>query len=716
MKHSKQRNIKFAVMFVVLVGLVGFLVSEELTGNPNLGAGKTFSLPEMAWRGTGGAGSSPDSNVSCDIKQTLYVSNQKGEVIATVQSSMLDDAIPFDLVNPSDDDPVKVFVAIPKIFCTTDNESITVKESNLNLSVYGTTETIKESKTMKLNQKYSTDGGYENQLNYFSVSDKTIEKNLPEYRTFQSQLKFDITGNVEIIYDSDPSNVMTIPINTNDITAKWNYKSLADKVAVTDSDNDGIDDKYDRCPNQRETHNNYNDSDGCPDQVPNTSPAIPIAPVTPVDKNSCNADNKTWYVANTGDGVCGQKFMIEDIFCKEYDAQNVNTGSVSCNDPVISDDEKQEDKVIDAEIKFQVDIINNDKTKQAFQVADDPSPFSFDIPLTSLVGGQDGVQKTTASFKVEPRLVIDDPKVHGLTTTKQSNLKIETIVKHDGNEYSLGEKRVSNFITTNGGSISDNQVGFSLGSVTIMASEIQNKVPLTEIEMGSSDYVSVRFLVSGDIGIITNDYGTIKNIYDLDISGADFEITNLKIIRGDSNPIANPQKTNCDNATENVITINGVSSCIPKGSSPIDSCEDTNDCANITTPIIGTVGTLICQDNSAIGGGFPCTEEYRINYCGGKDSTFCNVPNNIIKPVIPEITPITDEECPNDGIQSLSVVEGMCLVTGGTTTTSGGETTTSGGNGIFDLTPNAESDNYLLYGAIGVGVLGFIAFALKRRN
>ena len=125
---------------------------------------------------------------------------------------------------------------------------------------------------------------------------------------------------------------------------------------------------------------------------------------------------------------------------------------------------------------------------------------------------------------------------------------------------------------------------------------------------------------------------------------------------------------------------------------------------------------MICQDNSAIGGGFPCTEEYRINYCGGKDSTFCNVPNDIIKPVIPEITPIDDEECPNDGIQSLSVVDGMCLVTGGTTTTSGGETTTSGGNDDVDLTPNDESSTYLLYGVLGVGLLGFIAFIIKRRN
>ena len=45
MKYKKQRNIKFAVMFVVIGGLLAFFASEELTGNPNLGAGKTFTLP-----------------------------------------------------------------------------------------------------------------------------------------------------------------------------------------------------------------------------------------------------------------------------------------------------------------------------------------------------------------------------------------------------------------------------------------------------------------------------------------------------------------------------------------------------------------------------------------------------------------------------------------------------------------------------------------------
>ena len=730
MKHSKQRNIKFAVMFVVLVGLVGFLVSEELTGNPNLGAGKTFSLPPAnSFKDIGGA----QVDVECKIKQELTIVDSNGKTITIKQSSGIMGSPTFNIVNPLDtNQEASVFVVIPKIYCDAKGIGVVVEKSDLKLEVsarglsqtsggFAFTENIRYQSEIKFNKDFSNND--EKNLGWFSINDRDIESVISE-RDWTGNLVFDVTGNIVMYYD-DPklkSYKMTIPIESGDLVSSWKFTNVGENETVVDGDNDGIKDNADACPSSKETYNGYQDTDGCPDTVPVTP--TPIAPVTPVDKNSCNADGNYWTYSGTA-SICVDKTFGDNVIknCNDNnytwvqrvnesdnlylgydDYEVVDHGYGMC---VLTDDVSD---VIDAEIKFQVDIINNDKTKQAFQVADDPSPFSFDIPLTSLVGGQDGVQKTTASFKVEPRLVIDDPKVHSLTTTKQSNLKIETIVKHDGNEYSLGEKRVSNFITTNGGGF-DSSIGFSLGSVTIMASEIQNKVPLTEIPMGSSDYVSVRFLVSGDIGIITNDYGTIKNIYDLDISGADFEITNLKIIRGDSNPIANPQKTNCDNATENVITINGVSECIPKGS----ACDDTNECANPNPPIIGAVGTLICQDNSAIGGGFPCTEEYRINYCGGKDSTFCNVPNDIIKPVIPEITPI-DDECPNDGIQSLSVVEGMCLVTGGTTTTSGGETTTSGGNGVFDLTPNAESDNYLLYGAIGVGLLGFIAFLIKRRN
>ena len=656
MKYKKQRNIKYAVMFVIIGGLLAFFASEELTGNPNLGAGKTFSLPELRYVGSDrSSGNSNDSNVSCDIKQTLYVSNQKGEIIATVQSSMLDDAIPFDLVNPSDDDPVKVFVAIPKIFCTTDNESITVKESNLNLSVYGTTETIKESKTQKLNQKYSTKGGYENQLGYFSVSDKTIEKNLPEYRTFQSQLKFDITGNVEIIYDNDPSNVMTIPINTNDITAKWNYKSLADKVAVTDSDNDGIDDKYDRCPNQRETHNNYNDGDGCPDQVPNTTPSTPTAPITPVDKNSCNAQQKTWYITNYGAGVCSNKFTTSDgQFCKEYDASKGQQSSCIDPKPISSD--------ISAQVKFQIKVDMAGGGTQALEATDDPNPFDVSIPL-SLLGNSEIIGQTGA-FNVEPRLVISDQQKHKLTDTKVSNLNIETFIKVKGSEYSLGKDNVNGFLPKNGGSI-DQPIGFPLGSIKVSSFDIQNAIPVTIVPMGTSENVDLRFLVSGDVILSINDGNQRKNV-PVDLTGADFEINNLQIVRSDaSTPIQTPTPyrapTECAvDETEQVVGDDRV--CVPN--TPNTKPDD-----------------LSCKDNEYV-----LIKDNGIPECALKTGS------------VEEL-----EQCPQGTEQ--------CVVISDNTKTSGGNPSINS----FSSSDNTNND-IILYGAIGLLVLGLIAFILKRRN
>ena len=644
-------------MFVVLAGLVVFLVSEELTGNPNLGAGKTFSLPELRYVNSDRSSeNSNDSNVSCDIKQTLYVSNQKGEVIATVQSSMLDDAIPFDLVNPSDDDPVKVFVSIPKIFCTTDNESITVKESNLNLSVYGTTETIKESKTQKLNQKYSTKGGYENQLGYFSVSDRTIEKNLPENVTFQSQLKFDITGDVEIIYDSDPSNVMTIPINTNDITAKWNYKSLADKVAVTDSDNDGIDDKYDRCPNQRETHNNYNDSDGCPDQVPNTSTPTPIAPVTPVDKNSCNAQQKTWYITNYGAGVCSNKYTTSDgDFCKEYDASKGEQSSCIDPKPVSSD--------IPAQVKFQIKVDMAGGGTQALQATDDPSPFDVSIPLSLL--GNSEITGQTGAFNVEPRLVISDDKTHKLTNSKVSNLNIETFVKVKNNEYSLGKDNVNGFLSKNGGSV-DSDKGFPLGSIKVSSFDIQNAIPVTIVPMGTSENVDLRFLVSGDITLSILDQNDSKyKSVDLELTGADFEINNLQIVRSDaSEPEPEPEPY--------------------RGS---DECE-----VDETEQVVGD--EIICVPNT------PETEPEELSCKNNEKVIFKNgIPECALKTGDKE----EQEQCP--------VGTEQCVVITDNTKTSGGQ----GGINLNGGSDTSDSD-YILYGAIGVLVLGLMAFIIKRRN
>jgi hypothetical protein len=650
--------VKFAVMFVIIAGLVGFLVSEELTGNPNMGIGKTFSLPEMAWRGTSGAGSSPDSNVSCDIKSTLYVVDDKGKNIKTVQSSMLT-GTPLDIVNPSDDRPVSIFLVIPKIYCTTDNENITVKESNLNLSIYGEKLSINESKKQPLNLSYKKTGGLgETALSWFSITDKTIENELSKSSTFTSNIRFDITGNVEIIYDNEPNNKMTIPINQGDIMTKWYYKSIASVTPESlDKDGDGIRDDNDDCVNSKETFNGYNDDDGCPDSVPNTPKSTPVTPVTPVDKNSCNADSKTWYVTNTGNGLCAKKFITQDgDFCKEYD---VSVGVNSCVDP------KQVSNDIPAKVKFQVDIsMAGGASPQAYNVQDDPSPFDVSIPLSLL--GNNEITGQTGSFNIEPRLVIDDSKIHGLTDTKVSNLKIETFVKVKDNEYSLGKDNVNGFLPKNGGSISDSETGFPLGSIDVSSFDIQNVIPSTIVPLGTDERVDLRFVVSGGIEIVVND-GKYKNI-GLDLTGADFEINNLKIVRGEPQPTPTPtpyrSPTECEvDETEQVV--GDETECVPN---------------TVNTP----PEELSCKNNEevVIVSGIP--------ECALKTGNIDN----------PQCQDGTDE----------------CVVTTGGTITSGGETTTSGGSGGVNLTPNDESSTYLLYGVIGVLVLGFIAFLIKRRN
>ncbi len=59
---------------------------------------------------------------------------------------------------------------------------------------------------------------------------------------------------------------------------QWHSCQLSVAPLVTDSDGDGVPDSSDQCPQQRETLNNYQDSDGCPDSVPDSSgPEISIS-------------------------------------------------------------------------------------------------------------------------------------------------------------------------------------------------------------------------------------------------------------------------------------------------------------------------------------------------------------------------------------------------------------------------------------------------------
>ena len=656
MKYKKQRNIKFAVMFVVIGGLLAFLATEELTGNPNLGAGKTFTLPPPnTFKNVGGA----QVDVECKIKQELTVVDSNGKTITVKQSTGIIGSPTFNIVNPSNiNQEASVFVVIPKIFCEAKGFDVVVEKSDLKLTAsvgeFKETQNIRyqTEHTFKANQAND-----EERLGWFSIYDRDIESIIPE-KDFSGTLVFDVTGNIVMHYD-EPSiedYKMTIPINSGDLVSYWNFKNIGENDTNNDQDNDGIKDNVDSCPSVKETYNDYQDTDGCPDTVPIQS--TPVAPVTPVDKNSCNAQQKTWYSVNTGDGLCSTKFITQDgEFCKEYD---VSVGVNSCVDP------KPVSSDISAQVKFQIYVEMAGGGRQDLQATDDPNPFDVSIPL-SLLGNSEIIGQTGA-FNVEPRLVISDQQKHTLTDTKLSNLNIETFIKVKGSEYSLGKDNVNGFLPKNGGSI-DQPVGFPLGSIKVSSVDIQNAIPVTIVPMGTSENVDLRFLVSGDVILSVIDDNQRKNV-SVDLTGADFEINNLQIVRSDaSTPISTPTPTPTPYRAPNECAVD----------------ETEQVVGNETVCITNTVNTkpdeLSCKANE---------------YVLLKDN---GIPECALK------TGSVDElqQCPQGTEQ--------CVIISDNTQTSGGNST---------INPLSSSDNnsndIILYGAIGLLVLGLIAFILKRRN
>ncbi len=691
MKSKSAKKLRFGILFSILAVGILFLVNEELTGNPLQGAGKTFSLPVFdAFTDVGGS----QIDVKCNIKQTTTIVDGSGNIIKELQSTGISGSPSFlNIVNPANNaQEVSVFVIIPKISCNVQGADITIEKSSLTLTARIGVPVYQDSLRYQADISFpATSGGFqtERNLGWFSLSDNDIEAQIPEEDATRT-LVFDVTGNVDIHYDQFPTNTMTIPINQGDLQTSWTFTNIGVNETIVDTDGDGIKDNADACPSTKETFNGYNDSDGCPDTVPSTTTEpTPTPEPTVVTKLTCNADNKTWYTyTNASSESCSTAYKLADnTLCKEYDM----TGK-SCVDPISTSGSTPD--TIDAKVKFQVDIKMTPTGLESFQVADDPSPLEVNIPLNALTGSVSGATKRTAEFNVEPRIVFTNSQFFKLVSVVKSNITIEPIVTVKTVDYSLGAKPI-NFVNSGSGGSGDITLGLSLGDITVKAFDLENKVPTSVIPLGSSANADVRFLVNGDITLRGGDGTFTERV--VDVSGADFQITGLTITRSDST--STPSNTvNCDPATENQITISGINSCIPKGTT-----------SGTVAPKIGDDKVLICTDGSIFDGGFPCTEDYRIAYCGGADSTDCSKPTtstgdgNIVPPVI---TPIDTTVCPTSGLQSLSLSDNACVIFGDNTNTNSGKS----------VSPTSTSDpNLIWYGAIGILVIGLIIFAVKRK-
>ena len=84
------------------------------------------------------------------------------------------------------------------------------------------------------------------------------------------------------------------------------YSAISPKYQFTDNDNDGVDDRWDQCPNESENYNGFSDNDGCFDVIGAESTLVPITDSDNdgyIDEfDSCPSEPETWNKYNDLDG------------------------------------------------------------------------------------------------------------------------------------------------------------------------------------------------------------------------------------------------------------------------------------------------------------------------------------------------------------------------------------------------------------------------------
>lgn len=690
---KKNNNSKYIIglLLVLAVGIFFTFSDDNQFGDNSL-------VTQLSFVDVGGN----QIDIECKIKQTTTVIDNTGNFIAEIQSNgIIGSPTANNLFSPQGDE-VSTFVIIPKIFCTTQGSNITVEKSDLRLIIevgsYQQTQNIRYQTDLK----FTTQGGEgEKNLGWFSLSDNDIEAMIPE-RDFSGTIEFHVMGNVDIHYDIFPSNTMTIPIQKDDMPTQWQFTNKGANETIVDSDGDGILDNADACPSQRENYNGYQDHDGCPDVVPNTTETpIPESETEPTNQAICENNNRVWI-----NGAC------------------------------VDQADSTPDTIPSAKIQFQIDLKFNDGTKEAYQVQDDPSPFDIPVSLKLTGGVPNGAVKQTAEFTINPRIIITDTKTHGLTDVTASNITIEpilTVVKDSTtNVYTMGKKPIQDFVPTNGGSVSDNSIGLSLGNIIVRASDIENTIPLSFVGLDESADVDIKFRISGEIDLIVNT-GTFTEYNNIDITGADFDFKGFKIIRGTPTTSSNIVIPQCNADTEYLKALSGgLYKCEKIGTTG----DETGGNGGTCTPDSGAgdsngdgVICQICVDDGAGAGGFPCTDNYRERFCSdttqcgtkGNDGTEIISDNNNDGVIDKKDAGIPDASCP---ITPLSLSDNACVVSTGTSVTGGdkgikiGEKTicfASGGDPCGFDTGLTENEIIIILGVIGgIGILG--AVLRKKQN
>ena len=225
--------------------------------------------------------------INCSLQSKLTTIETRGATIETYSGSWFSGSPTFSLTD--DGTNMAGVVLQPQISCyQSTGNPIIVDRATLQVDVYANGNLIDSDK--KSSSRINTGDGKMTNLMYFSMYANDLEPLIKKKLgsgDYPVKLTFYVHGDLKVYYEKYSSLKYDFKIPSRALSVDG---SIAIKSDVDlDPDGDRIRGEYDKCPNEKENFNGFEDGDGCPDSPPEQREAIPEQPDPATDPNNADA-------------------------------------------------------------------------------------------------------------------------------------------------------------------------------------------------------------------------------------------------------------------------------------------------------------------------------------------------------------------------------------------------------------------------------------------
>ena len=280
MRSRKKSKIRYLAV-LAFIGVIGYALVFQ-GGIPFANAG-TFEIkipPPASQAGISGF-------INCSLQSKLTTIETRGAIIETYSGSWFSGSPTFSLTD--DGTNMAGVVLQPQISCyQSTGNPIIVDRATLQVDVYANGNLIDSDK--KSSSRINTGDGKMTNLMYFSMYTNDLEPLIKKKLgsgDYPVKLTFYVHGDLKVYYEKYSSLKYDFKIPSRALSVDG---SIAIKSDVDlDPDGDRIKGEYDKCPNEKENFNGFEDGDGCPDSPPEQREAIPEQPDPATDPNNADA-------------------------------------------------------------------------------------------------------------------------------------------------------------------------------------------------------------------------------------------------------------------------------------------------------------------------------------------------------------------------------------------------------------------------------------------